>query len=315
MAIWLWVPAGAAALAFGPSPSRTASPGTPSRSGSADATTKTRAIFYTESDYNPSVSGWVGRLSVLRAATPESPRWVADATNPTGLAVDSLRGRVYWTDPGDASIHTCLADGTDHSLVAAGTFGHRMNDGPFGIAVDEQAERVRATAAEKPVPPVPGRRPPPPLTRPLPPPLPPPCQSLIWSAVGHGTLRRSDLLGNEIAALPVGQSEWTASGPWGIATLLRPLGQVPPASRPPPTARSRGRGGGGEWVGAQASGSVFWTCWGRIRSCQLGSSVVTDVVKGLLDPRGIAIDRARGRLFWTDYRAGKVRAPEPCAPP
>lgn len=140
MAIWLWVPAGAAALAFGPSPSRTASPGTPSRSGSADATTKTRAIFYTESDYNPSVSGWVGRLSVLRAATPESPRWVADATNPTGLAVDSLRGRVYWTDPGDASIHTCLADGTDHSLVAAGTFGHRMNDGPFGIAVDEQAE-------------------------------------------------------------------------------------------------------------------------------------------------------------------------------
>jgi hypothetical protein len=132
-----WLCAGAAAVAPAGQP---ASPGTPSRSGAADTATKTRAIFYTESDYNPSQGGWTGRLSVLRAATPESPRWVADATNPTGVAVDSLRGRVYWTDPGDASIHTCLADGTEHALVAAGTFGHRMNDGPFGIAVDEQSE-------------------------------------------------------------------------------------------------------------------------------------------------------------------------------
>lgn len=142
--------------------------------------------------------------------------------------------------------------------------------------------------------------------------------------MGHGTLRRSDLQGNEIAALSVGQNEWTASGPWGIATLLRPEGTVPAASRAPPAERTRGRGsgggraggGGGGWAGAQASGSVFWTCWGRVRSCQLGSSHVTDVVKGLIDPRGIAIDRARGRIFWTDYRAGKVRSGNSsCFPP
>jgi len=41
--------------------------------GAPGAHTKTRAIFYTESDYEPTLRSWVGRVSVLRSATPESP--------------------------------------------------------------------------------------------------------------------------------------------------------------------------------------------------------------------------------------------------
>jgi len=137
-------------------------------SSAIEPAAKTRAIFFTESDYNSASRSWVGRVSVLRAAAPDAPQWVADCRNPTGLAVDSMRGRVYWTDPGADAIHVCDADGANRRAIGSTAFGQRHNDGPYGLAVDQASG------------------------------------TLVWSSIGHGAFRCTDGGGGVVRSLDVG---------------------------------------------------------------------------------------------------------------
>jgi len=92
-------------------------------------------------------------------------------------------------------------------------------------------------------------------------------------------------------------SSWSASGPWGIAPYLRP------GCGPANAARDPDEGTRPEF----GLGRVYWTNWGRIQCCDIGSGRVSDVVRGLVDPTGLVIDRKHNRLFWTDPKAGKVQ--------
>ena len=213
------------------------------------------ALLPASSEHSP-------RLSSPRLSSPRR-LGIADGVNPTGLAVDSLRGRVFWTDPGAPAIMSCGLDGSDTQEIAGGTFGHQMKDGPLGISVDTSTDTV------------------------------------MWSAAGNTAIRRADITrDSEVSTVTLGDtSSWSASGPWGIASYLRPgcasAGAVP----------TREEGTGPDF----GLGRVYWTNWGRIQCCEIGSGRVSDVVRGLVDPTGIVIDRKHGRLFWTDPKAGKVQ--------
>ena len=68
-------------------------------------------------------------------------------------------------------------------------------------------------------------------------------------------------------------------------------------------------------------GRVFWSSWGRVSCCELSDGKVRDVVRGLVDPIGLALDARNNRIFWSDAKAGKVRrlcsahpVRTPCAP-
>jgi len=122
---------------------------------------------------------------------------------------------------------------------------------------------------------------------------------VMWSGEGHAAIRSTDLDGRDLQIACSGDSSlWSASGPWGLAMHLRPgcasarapqgLGS---AAMGPPTGLGR----------------VYWTSWGRIQCCELGTNKVTDVVRNLVDPTGLVLDVRRDRMFWTDRKAGKVQ--------
>ena len=61
-------------------------------------------------------------------------------------------------------------------------------------------------------------------------------------------------------------------------------------------------------VGAEAR--LYWTDAGsdRIQRSHLDGSGVEDVVdRGLVNPRGLAVDEAAGKLYWTDYGSDKIQ--------
>ena len=92
---------------------------------------------------------------------------------------------------------------------------------------------------------------------------------------------------------------WSASGPWGLAPHLRPgclSARVPSGMR-----RANDLGP------ATGVGRVFWSSWGRVSCCELSDGKVRDVVRGLVDPIGLALDARNNRIFWSDAKAGKVQ--------
>lgn len=201
--------------------------------------------------------------------------------NPTGLAVDALSQRLFWTDWGDRSIVSCSLAAPhaapEKRKIGEGLFGHRMDDGPWGIAVD------------------------------------PATSTVVWSSAGSAAVRRADLDGSNVCILSEGDStSWSAKGPWGLALHLRP-GCASFADRMSSSDVGVKRGGSALRRSSlpppeRGLGRVFWTSWGRIQSCELGTRQVRDVVRGLIDPTGLVIDqREGGRIFWTDAKAGKVQ--------
>lgn len=128
----------------------------------------------------------------------------------------------------------------------------------------------------------------------------PSTSTLIWSSAGHGKIRRSDLEGQNVQTISDGDTNaWSASGPWGLAPHLRPgclSARVPSGMR-----RANDLGP------ATGVGRVFWSSWGRVSCCELSDGKVRDVVRGLVDPIGLALDARNNRIFWSDAKAGKVQ--------
>jgi len=128
----------------------------------------------------------------------------------------------------------------------------------------------------------------------------PSTSTLIWSSAGHGKIRRSDLEGQNVQTISDGDTNaWSASGPWGLAPHLRPgclSARVPSGMR---RANDLGPNTG--------IGRVFWSSWGRVSCCELSDGKVRDVVRGLVDPIGLALDARNNRIFWSDAKAGKVQ--------
>ena len=69
-----------------------------------------------------------------------------------------------------------------------------------------------------------------------------------------------------------------------------------------------------EGIGAPvAGGDTTWLYWtdadgDRIQRANLDGSGVEDVVdSGLVNPRGLAVDEAAGKLYWTDYGSDKIQ--------
>lgn len=128
----------------------------------------------------------------------------------------------------------------------------------------------------------------------------PSTSTLVWSAAGNGKIRRADLDGDNVQTISNGDTNaWSAAGPWGLAPDLRPgcaAAHVPKGMR---RADSLGPNKG--------LGSVFWTSLGRVSCCELSNGKVRDVVRGLVDPIGLALDTRNRRVFWTDSKAGKVQ--------
>ncbi|KAL1499017.1 hypothetical protein AB1Y20_013534 [Prymnesium parvum] len=127
----------------------------------------------------------------------------------------------------------------------------------------------------------------------------PSTDTIMWSAAGNSAIRRATLSGDDMSIVSEGgRNSWSATGPWGIAMHLRP-GCASARSTKQPTGQSP----------AQGLGRIFWTSWGRIQCCELSNGKVRDVVTGLVDPTGLAIDLRHpgGRLFWTDSKTGKVQ--------
>lgn len=123
--------------------------------------------------------------------------------------------------------------------------------------------------------------------------------TIMWSTAGSSAIRRANLNGEHVHIISEGgQNSWSATGPWGIAMHLRPG-----------CASARGSNKRTGAFAEQGLGRIFWTSWGRIQCCELANGKVRDVVTGLVDPTGLAIDPRfpGGRLFWTDSRAGKVQ--------
>lgn len=63
----------------------------------------------------------------------------------------------------------------------------------------------------------------------------------------------------------------------------------------------------------QGGKKIYWTEWNRetrtwkIRRAHLDGSYVKDIVTGLKDPRAIALDTIRRKLYWTDHDTGKIQ--------
>ncbi len=63
----------------------------------------------------------------------------------------------------------------------------------------------------------------------------------------------------------------------------------------------------------QGGKKIYWTEWdgrtktGKVRRAHLDGSYVKDIVTGLKDPRAIALDMIRHKVYWTDYSTGKVQ--------
>ena len=210
-------------------------------------------------------------------ALPPSRTIGRDLRTPSGLAVDSVSNTVYWTDSYGSSLSRCHLgdDGSTAPVdqIGAGLFGHRMHDGPLGLAID------------------------------------PNTNTLMWSTKCGDKIRRADLDGANVQTVTTGDTgTWSATGPWGLALHLRPgCGW---ASRPP-DARANSGGGFGDGVAydPEGLGKVYYTSWGRVQCYELGTGQVSDVVRGLIDPVGLVLDwtDGDGRLFWTDAKAGKVQ--------
>ena len=128
----------------------------------------------------------------------------------------------------------------------------------------------------------------------------PSTSTLIWSAAGNGKICRSDLEGQNVQTISDGDTNaWSASGPWGLAPHLRAgclSARVPSGMR-----RANDLGP------ATGVGRVFWSSWGRVSCCELSDGKVHDVVRGLVDPIGLALDARNNRIFWSDAKAGKVQ--------
>ena len=63
----------------------------------------------------------------------------------------------------------------------------------------------------------------------------------------------------------------------------------------------------------QGGKKIYWTEWdgrtqtGKVRRGHLDGSYIKDVVTGLRDPRSIALDTLRRKVYWADYGTGKIQ--------
>jgi len=230
----------------------------------------TEALFWTESYYDQAQKRWFGRVQTAQPSETKQPRTICtDLRNPSGLAVDSGTRSVYMADWGDGVISRCSVSGGDVQRLGEGVFGNRQRDGPFGLAIDPNTDTI------------------------------------MWSSAGSAGLRRADLNGENICRASEGdRASWSSKGPYGIALQLRPGCAAARGAREA-QAPMQGQG----QLATAGLGRVFWTSWGRIQCCELANGEVRDVVRGLVDPTGLALDlnHPGGRLFWTDAKAGKVQ--------
>ena len=64
---------------------------------------------------------------------------------------------------------------------------------------------------------------------------------------------------------------------------------------------------------------MYWTNWedtGKIQRANLDGSGVEDLVTSGLDiPRGIALDLAGGKMYWTDWGTEKIQRANLDGPP
>ena len=63
----------------------------------------------------------------------------------------------------------------------------------------------------------------------------------------------------------------------------------------------------------QGGKKIYWTEWNKetktwkIRRAHINGSYVKDIVTGLKDPKAIALDTIRRKLYWTDHSTGKIQ--------
>ena len=70
-----------------------------------------------------------------------------------------------------------------------------------------------------------------------------------------------------------------------------------------------GQSGGCAWEGGSTRATkMYWTEWsGKIRRADLNGVNVEDLVTGLNQPEVIALDVARGKMYWTDAGTDKIQ--------
>ena len=204
---------------------------------------------------------------------------------PTGITVDVIGGKLYWTDRSDSnSIHRMNLDGTNvETLVSEGTSVKE------DIALD-----------------VPGGK-------------------MYWvqwgSPLDGNKIQRANLDGSNIEDLFTDFTLGTGEiGPRGIALDIAAGKMYWTDCGGSKIQRADLNGTNVEDIVFDStcphhialdanSSKLYWTDWdaGKIQRANLDGSNIEEIVTGLSNPAGIAVDGLNGKIYWTDAGTGKIQ--------
>jgi DNA-binding beta-propeller fold protein YncE len=202
---------------------------------------------------------------------------VSDAFGAKGITLDPANGKIYWTSPALGKIQRASVDGTAIEDVVTAAFYV-----PEGVTLDHAAAKLYWTA------------------------------SLLGRREAEGKILRANLDGSAVQEL----SSPALFPPEGIA--LDPAGgkmyYAVPDSRIE-RANLNGTGAelivpqsGARWIAVHAAaGKMYFTEGFRVRRGNLDGSALEDLVSEPSPPEGIALDLARGFVYWAVPELGSIR--------
>jgi DNA-binding beta-propeller fold protein YncE len=175
---------------------------------------------------------------------------VRNLTSPAGVALDERRGKVYWTDLGDAAnpsaVFAANLDGSDVRRLISGPSLSEI----AGIAVDARHDKLYFTFINP-----------------------------LLDSLFAGGIARADLDGSTFEQV--------------VGGLLQPRGIAIDAD-----------GSGIYWAdprGLAGAGN------GAIAAADLDGQHLRTVLGGLDGPFGVALDLSEQNVYWTDMAAGKIQ--------
>ena len=210
---------------------------------------------------------------------------------PYGLALDLSGGKMYWIDRGTYKIQRANLNGTNiEDLVTTGL------KSPHGIALDVsggkmywadegtdkiQRANLNGTNIEDLV--TTG------VLFPLGLALDVSNGKMYWTDVHTNKIQRANLNGTNIEDLVTTGLE----SPLGIALDVSG-GPTPPKDLTPTTT---------------TQSYIYWTdrLTDKIQRANLDGTNIEDLVTGLSDPEGIALDMSNGKMYWTDWSTDKIQ--------